>query len=89
MRQGFQQLTVKLRYKYTIQVVLLNYTDYRTTTTKNLEETYHQFTYTLYIQKNTIRVQQIVYEALCNCAMGYFTSIFVGVEMAQMVKAQF
>ena len=38
--------------------------------------------------KNTIGVQQIVYEALCNCAMGYFTSIFVGVEMAQMVKAQ-
>ena len=26
--------------------------------------------------KNTIGVQQIVYEALCNCAMGYFTSIF-------------
>ena len=23
-----------------------------------------------------------------NCAMGYFTSIFVGVEMAQMLKAQ-
>ena len=38
--------------------------------------------------KNIIVVQQIVYEALCNCAMGYFTSIFVGVEMAQMVKAQ-
>ena len=37
--------------------------------------------------KNTIGVQQIVYEALCNCAMGYFTSI-LGVEMAQMVKAQ-
>ena len=38
--------------------------------------------------KNTIGVQQIVYEALCNSAMGYFTSILVGVEMAQMVKAQ-
>ena len=36
----------------------------------------------------TIGVQQIVYEALCNCSMGYFTSIFVGVEMAQMVKAK-
>ena len=31
--------------------------------------------------KNTIGVQQIVYEAL-------FTSIFVGVEMTQMVKTQ-
>ena len=41
----------------------------------------------LHNTKNTIGVQQIVYEALCNCAMGYFTSIFVGVEMAQMVKA--
>ena len=28
------------------------------------------------------------YRALCNGAMGYFTSIFVCVEMAQMVKAQ-
>ena len=36
--------------------------------------------------KNTIGVQQIVYKALCNCAMDYFTSILVGVEMAQMVK---
>ena len=38
--------------------------------------------------KNTIGVQQIVYEALCNCAMGYFTSIFAGIEMAQMVNVR-
>ena len=41
--------------------------------------------------KITIGVQRIVYEALCNCAMvicGYFTSIFVVVEIAQRVKAQ-
>ena len=36
----------------------------------------------------TIVVQQIVYEALSNCALSYFTSICVGVEMAQMAKAQ-
>ena len=35
--------------------------------------------------KNTIGVQQIVYEALCNCPMGDFTSIFVGVEMARVL----
>ena len=38
--------------------------------------------------KNTIGVQQIVYEALCNCAMCYFTSIFAGIEMAQMVNVR-
>ena len=38
--------------------------------------------------KNTIGVQQIVYEALLNCAIGYFASIFVGVQMAQMVNVR-